>query len=299
MKTNRTPTLADVESARRRIAGGIRRTSCLPVPALSEIVGVSLRLKRDDLHRTGSVRERGARHALLCLDEADRTRGVVCASAGNFALGLAYHGGMLGIRITIVLPAGTPEVKVTHCRSLGATVEVLDGDLAAARARAAQLAAASGAVELDPSVDPSVAAGQATIALEILEQAPAARLVVVPTGGGLPAGVAAVMQELRPGVRVLAVQPPVSGETETSGLGAVTVSDEEIAAATNLLACRAGIVAGPAGAAPLAALLAGHFRAAAGEEVVLAVCAKCYDPRRHTEAVARGAAWLERKAAAG
>src|SRR5437763_1683976 len=119
--------LADVEAARRRLATGLRLTPCLIAPALSEIVGMKLWLKRDDLQRTGSFKERGARHALLCLNDEERGRGVVAASAGNHALGLAYHGAQLGVRVTVVMPVAAPTVKVVRCRGLGAEV-VLYGE---------------------------------------------------------------------------------------------------------------------------------------------------------------------------
>ena len=287
--------LADVESARRRLAGGIRVTPCLPAPALADAIGLGLRLKRDDLQRTGSSRERGARHALLCIGASDRARGVVAASAGSFAFGLAYHGSMLGIRVTIVLPTATPAVKVNHCRSLGATVELHGTSLAEARAHAAALAHRTGAVALEPATDPIVGAGQATLALEVLEQFPVLDTLVVPIGGGLWAGVTAVLREARPDVRVIGVQADgADNVTPVSAARFVTVSPDEIAAATNLLACRAGIVAGMVGAMPLAAVLTGQVQPRAGGNTVLAVCAKCYDPRRHAETVARGAEWLER-----
>jgi threonine dehydratase len=110
MKTQSSPAfgLADVSAARRRLATGPRLTPCLIAPALSEIAGMTIWLKRDDLQRTGSFKERGARHALLCLDPAARARGVVAASAGNHALGLAYHGAQLGVPVTVVVPASAP-----------------------------------------------------------------------------------------------------------------------------------------------------------------------------------------------
>lgn len=300
MKAQPDLSLAAVASARRRLAGAIRVTPCLPAPALSAAIGFSLRLKRDDLQRTGSSRERGARHALLCLSEADRARGIVAASAGSFAFGLAYHASMLGLRVTIVLPAATPAVKVTHCRSLGATVELHGANLAEARAHAAALAPRLGAVNLDPATDPHVRSGQATLALEVLEQFPVLDTLVVPIGAGLWADATAVLRDARPDVRVIGVQRAGDGNVTTvDSARFVTVTPDEIAAATNLLACRAGIVAGTVGAMPLAAALTGQVRPHSGGEVVLAVCAKCHDPRRHAQAVARGAEWLEHRTRPG
>src|SRR5690349_12266660 len=120
MKTKSLPalSLADVEAARRRLAHGLRVTPCHIAPALSELTGGTIWLKRDDLQRTGSFKERGARNALLSVSPVERARGVVAASAGNHALGLAFHGAQLGVSVTVVMPEGAPEIKVTRCRSL-------------------------------------------------------------------------------------------------------------------------------------------------------------------------------------
>ena len=124
MKTNADPclSLADVAAAHARLAHGLRRTPCAIAPALSTMLGRRIWLKRDDLQRTGSFKERGARNALLCLNADERACGVVAASAGNHALGLAYHAAQLGVRVTVVMPATAPEVKIARCRGLGATV---------------------------------------------------------------------------------------------------------------------------------------------------------------------------------
>src|SRR5688500_8854634 len=137
--------LADVEAARRRLAHGLRLTPCPISPALSELTGRKIWLKRDDLQRTGSFKERGARHALLCLSDAERARGVVAASAGNHALGLAYHGVQLGVRVTVVMPSTAPEIKVARCRSLGAAVVLQGQSFEEAQTYAVGYAAASGA----------------------------------------------------------------------------------------------------------------------------------------------------------
>lgn len=224
MKTESAPalSLADVEAARARLAHGLRLTPCLIAPVLAEIAGMAgaeIWLKRDDLQRTGSFKERGARNALVCLTAAERARGVVAASAGNHALGLAYHGAQLGVRVTVVMPTTAPEIKVARCRSLGAEVVLQGASFEAAHAFAGQLAqgctqdtdtaaSSSGPVLVHPFDDPRVMAGQGTMALEILEQVPALDTIVVPVGGGgLLAGVATVVKALRPDVRVIAVEP--------------------------------------------------------------------------------------------
>ncbi len=324
MKTEFTPafSLADVTAARARLAHGLRLTPCSLAPALSEIAGMRIWLKRDDLQRTGSFKERGARHALLCLTDAERARGVVAASAGNHALGLAYHGAQLGVRVTVVMPATAPEVKVARCRGLGANVILHGTSFEAAQAQAVARAAESGAEFVHPFDDRRVIAGQGTMALEILEQAPELDTIVVPVGGGgLLAGVATVVKTLRPDVRVVAVEPegaagflaarragaPVglpAGALHTladglavARMGAttfavanarvdeiVTVDEAQLAAAVALLARRCGAVVEGAGAAALAAVLAGKIR---GRAVVLPVGGRNIDARVHAELLTR------------
>lgn len=307
-------TLADVTAARRRLATGLRLTPCPIAPALSAIVGGKIWLKRDDLQRTGSFKERGARHALLCLDEVARARGVIAASAGNHALGLAYHGAQLGLRVTVVMPVTAPMVKVTRCRGLGAEVVLHGENYEAAQQRAGEMAMVSGATLVHPFDDVRVIAGQATMALEFLEQAPELDTVIVPVGGGgLLAGVATVVKALRPDVRVIAVEPENAAgfaaarlhgapvrvalrPTLADGLAVarvgatthalagplvddvVTVTEAEIAVAIALLARRAGVVAEGAGAVGLAALLSGRVRAGA---VVLPIGGRNIDVRVH------------------
>src|SRR6188474_3804205 len=119
--------LQDIQKARRRIASGILLSPCPESPALSEITGARIFCKLDNLQRTGSFKERGARNALLRLPKKQQQRGVIAASAGNHALGLAYHGQLLGIPVTVVMPKHAPLIKVATCRNLGANV-VLHGE---------------------------------------------------------------------------------------------------------------------------------------------------------------------------
>lgn len=311
-------TLADVLAAQIRLATGLRRTPCLIARALSEIAGVKMWLKRDDSQRTGSFKERGARHALLCLEEVSRARGVIAASAGNHALGLAYHGAQLGVRVTVMMPVNAPAVKVARCRGLGAEVVLHGENFEMTHAHAIRLAAVSDATLVHPFDDLRVIAGQATMALEFLEQAPELDTVIVPVGGGgLLTGVATVVKALRPGMRVVAVEPEnaagfaaarVRGEpvrvsvppTLADGLAVarvgattfalaaplvddvVTVIEAAIAAAIALLARQAGVVAEGAGAATLAALLVGRVRTRA---VVLPICGRNIDARVHERVV--------------
>jgi len=313
------PGLAEVEAARRRLAHGVRVTPCHPAPALAALTGRIIRLKRDDLQRTGSFKERGARHALLALSEHERVRGVVAASAGNHALGLAYHGAQLGVPVTVVMPVSAPAVKITRCRTLGATVVLHGESFEAAHGHAVALAAEAGATFVHPFDDPRVIAGQGTMALEILGQAPELDTLVVPVGGGgLLAGVATVVKTLRPEVRIVAVEPvmaagfsaarrygaPVDepvGLTLADGLAVarvgattfalaasrvdavVTVTEPEIGAALAVLARSCGVVAEGAGAAALAAVLSGQ---AGGRNVVVPVCGRNIDPKVHAAVLA-------------
>jgi threonine dehydratase len=201
-------TIDDVRRAHERIRSGIQRSPCPASPALSAATGMNVFCKLDLLQRTGSFKERGARNALLLLDAAARRRGVVAASAGNHALGLAYHGGLLGIPVTVVMPKFAPLVKVATCRRLGARV-ILEGEtFDDARRHATEVAARDGLDRIHGFDDPRVIAGQGTMALEILEDLPDVEAIVVPTGGaGLLAGVALVAKALRPTVRIIAVEP--------------------------------------------------------------------------------------------
>lgn len=201
-------TLADIRVAHDRIRSGIYRSPCPPSVPLSELTGAEVFCKLDLLQRTGSFKERGARNALLLLDDAQKARGVVAASAGNHALGLAYHGKLLGVPVTVVMPRFAPLVKVATCRRLGARV-ILEGDtFDDARRLSLELAESEGLNRVHGFDDPRVIAGQGTMALEILEDVPDVDAIVVPTGGaGLLAGVGIVAKALRPDVRIIAVEP--------------------------------------------------------------------------------------------
>src|SRR5499427_4507444 len=137
-------TLADIVAARERIRGGIYESPCVESIPLSQLTGAHVYCKLDYLQRTGSFKERGARNALLQLPAEARKRGVIAASAGNHAQGIAYHGALLGIPVTVVMPAFAPLIKVSNCRHLDATVVLHGADLGEARARAEAIAAQDG-----------------------------------------------------------------------------------------------------------------------------------------------------------
>src|SRR6516162_2431959 len=177
-------TIADVERARRTIAGQVLRTPMLPAPRLSALTGAEVFVKYENLQVTNSFKERGAFNKLACLSEAQRSQGVIAMSAGNHAQAVAYHAARLGIPATIVMPVTTPFVKVEATASCGAEV-VLEGEtVAEAQLRAETIGRDRGLTFVHPDDDPLVIAGQGTIALEMLEDAPDLDALVVPIGGG-------------------------------------------------------------------------------------------------------------------
>jgi threonine dehydratase len=201
-------TLDHVRAARERLRGAIYHSPCPFSLSLSRLCGATVYCKLDHLQMTGSFKERGARNKLLTLDAAHRKAGVVAASAGNHALGLAYHGRELGVPVTVVMPSWAPLVKVTNCRSFGAEVIQHGQSFHEARALATRLAEESGRTFVPAFDDLDVMAGQGTLGLEILEDVPDVEAIVTPVGGGgLIAGVGTAVKALRPDVRVIGVEP--------------------------------------------------------------------------------------------
>jgi threonine dehydratase len=200
-------TIDDVRRAAARIAGRVVDTPCLKSQTLSAIAGCEVWLKFENLQFTASFKERGAANRLLGLSAAERARGVLAVSAGNHAQGVALHAQRLGIPATIVMPRFTPSVKVEATRSFGPRI-VLEGEsLDEARAHGMALAQAEGLTFIHPYDDPAVIAGQGTIALEMLRDAPDLdALVVAVGGGGLIAGIAVAARALEPGIEVVGVQ---------------------------------------------------------------------------------------------
>jgi threonine dehydratase len=200
-------TAADVAAAAERLRGAIVETPCNESRTLSDITGAEIALKLENLQYTASFKERGARNFLLGLDAEQRARGVVAASAGNHAQGVAHHARLLGIAATIVMPRATPFMKVTRTETLGAHVVLTGETLAEAFADAEARAASTGATFVPAFDDPAVIAGQGTVALEMLEARPDLEVLVVPVGGGgLIAGMAVAVKAARPDVEVIGVQ---------------------------------------------------------------------------------------------
>ncbi|GAB2485827.1 threonine ammonia-lyase [Comamonas humi] len=199
--------IQDIHAAAARLEGQIERTPCLYSHTLSNIVGAQVYLKFENLQFTASFKERGACNKLSQLSAEERARGVIAMSAGNHAQGVAYHAQRLGLRAVIVMPRFTPGVKVERTRSFGAEV-VLHGDsLEEARAHAYALAEQQGLVFVHPYDDEQIAAGQGTLALEMLAEQPDLDLLLVAVGGGgLIAGMAVAAKAAKPGIEVIGVQ---------------------------------------------------------------------------------------------
>jgi threonine dehydratase len=283
--------LGAVEAARVRLRDTIYQTPCPYSETLSELTGTSCHVKLENLQMTGSFKERGAANLLLQLDEAERRRGVVAASAGNHGLAVAFHAERLGIPATIVMPAYAPLIKVTSARRYGAEV-ILDGaNYDEAYEQAWARVTEGGAIFVHPFDDPRVVTGQGTLGLELVEQVDGLDAVIVPVGGGgLIAGVGLAIKARRPSVRLIGVQatampamqrsrharervrvpaaPTIADGIAVRHVGEVTfdlvtrfvddivtVDEEELANAILLLLEIEKTVVEGAGAAPLAALL--------------------------------------------
>jgi threonine dehydratase len=284
-------TLADVKAARERLNGAIYRTPCARSETLSRQTGQNIFLKLENLQMTGSFKERGALNKIATLTPEEAARGVVAASAGNHAQGVAHHATQRGIRSVIVMPLATPLVKVQATRGFGAEVVLYGANYDEACEEATRRCQAEGMTFIHPFDDPLVMAGQGTIGLELLEQIESLEAVVVPIGGGgLIGGVACAVKESKPDVRVIGVQTsrlpsmkeallahhPVTLEPATTiadGIAVrragevtypvveryvdeiVTVNEDEIASAILTLLEREKTLAEGAGAAGLAAVL--------------------------------------------
>ncbi len=289
--TDRNISLADVVTARERLRGSIYYSPCPHSQMLSALTGQQVYLKLENLQMTGSFKERGALNRIATLTPEQAARGVVAASAGNHAQGVAYHATKRGIRALIVMPLATPLVKVTATRGFGAEVVLHGANYDEACVEATRLCEAEGMTFIHPFDDSIVMAGQGTIGLELLEQIPQLEAVVVPIGGGgLIGGIACAIKESRPDIRVVGVQTsrlpsmlvameqrhPVTLEPSTTiadGIAVrragdvtfpvvdkyvdeiVTVDEDEIASAILVLLEREKTLAEGAGATALAALL--------------------------------------------
>ena len=315
-----------IQAAATRIAGHIIESPCPRSIPLSEATGMDIYCKLEHLQRTGSFKERGARNALELLPPNQQRKGVIAASAGNHALGLAYHARLLGIPATVIMPRFAPLTKVVNCRRLGAEVVLEGANIGEARERADQIAAAQGLTYINGFDDAAIIAGQGTIGLEIARQVPEVDAVIVPIGGaGLVAGVALALKHLRPEIQIIGVEPeraasftaalaagyPVSIDlkpTLADGLAVpkvgaqafalargmvdrtVLVSEHDLARAVlRLMELEKAVVEG-AGAAPLAACLSGQLSELKGRRVVLPLCGGNIDLTTLDRVIERGLA---------
>ncbi len=222
---------ADIEAAADVLRHHIVDTPCIPSRTLSKICGCEIWVKFENLQFTASFKERGALNRLSALSEDERKRGVIAMSAGNHAQGVAYHAGRLGIPATIVMPEGTPFIKVEHTENFGARVILHGKVLSESQAEAQRLAAEEGYVFIPPYDDPWVIAGQGTIAREMLTAAPDLDILVVPIGGGgLISGIAVAAKDIKPELEIIGVQvSSYPSMHQTLRNEPVTIGDETIA----------------------------------------------------------------------
>ncbi len=305
-------TLADIEAARRVIAGHVLRTPTFAAPPLSALTGAEVYVKYENLQVTSSFKERGACVKLAALGPDERRRGVIAMSAGNHAQAIAYHAKRLGIGATIVMPVTTPYVKVKATEELGAHVVLCGETVHQAQLRAEAIAAERNLVWVHPYDDPHVIAGQGTIALEMLEDVPDLDVLIIPIGGGgLISGNAVAARAVKPSIEIVGVEcalypsmwnaihgekRPCGGATLAEGIAVskagrltlpivralvsdvVLVDEEQIERAVNAFLTLQKTMAEGAGAAGLAGMLAapGCF---AGRKVGLILCGGNIDPR--------------------
>src|SRR2546428_1256645 len=305
-------TIADIEAARRTIAGQVLRTPMLPAPKLSALTAAEVYVKYENLQVTNSFKDRGALNKLASLGESARARGVIAMSAGNHAQAIAYHAARLGIPATIVMPVTTPFVKVEATQAHGAEV-VLEGEtVAEAQLRAETIGRERGLTFVHPYDDALVIAGQGTIALEMLEDAPGLDALVVPIGGGgLIAGTAIAARARKPAIEIVGAEAalypsfwnalhgenrPFGGATLAEGIAVknvgvlalpivrdlvseiILVDEAHLERAVNVYLTLQKTMAEGAGAAGLAAMLVKpeRFR---GRRVGLILCGGNIDPR--------------------
>ncbi|MBA4804491.1 MAG: threonine ammonia-lyase [Brevundimonas sp.] len=246
-----TVTFDDILAARQRIAGQVDRTPVRHSRRLSQLTGAEVWIKFDNLHFTGSFKERGALNRLLQLTPEERRRGVVAASAGNHAQALAYHGGRLGVPVTIVMPEGTPFVKIDGTRAHGANVVIKGQDFTGSTEEAHRLRDEEGFVFVSAFDDAGIVAGQGVCGLEFMEDAPDLEALIIPIGGGgLIAGSAIAAKGLKPSVRIFGVEaamypsftarrrgepPKCGGQTIAEGIAIKAVGEIPFALADPLV----------------------------------------------------------------
>jgi threonine dehydratase len=307
-------TLADIEAARELLTGIVSTTPMIESRPISDAIGRTTLLKCENQQRAGSYKVRGAYTRISRLSPEERRRGVVAASAGNHAQGVALAAGLLGIDSTVFMPEGAPLPKVTATKGYGASIEYAGTSVDDALEAAYAFAHETGAVLIHPFDHPDVIAGQGTVGLEILDQCPEVTTIITAVGGGgLISGVAVAAKALRPDIRIIGVQaegaaayPPslaagaphklASGATIADGIAVmrpgdlpfahvskmvddvVTVTDDDLCTALLMLLERHKMVAEPAGGAAVAALLTGAHVPEPGGPVVAIISGGNIDP---------------------
>jgi threonine dehydratase len=315
--------IRDIQTAMGRIREAIRMSPCTYSEAFSALTGNDIFLKLDNRQRTGAFKERGALNKLLTLTAEERSQGVIAASAGNHAQGVAYHAGRHGIRTIIYMPLPTPLTKVSATRAYGAEVVLHGTNYDEAYEKAVEQSKKNHLTLIHAFDDDAVIAGQGTLGLEILEQQPDIEAIVAPIGGGgLIGGIACAVKELNPSIRVFGVQPAKlpsmkaaveqgkrvtlkSATTIADGIAVrqagektfplvqkyvddiVTVEEEEIANAILLLLEREKTLAEGAGAASIAAVL-NHKLPLKGNRVAVLVCGGNIDVTLLSRIIERG-----------
>lgn len=318
-------TMQDIQDARNRIREYVNLSPCTPSPRLSADLDCQLFLKMENLQRTGAYKDRGAMNAVLCLDEAQRSAGVIAASAGNHAQGLAFAAQTNNVHATIVMPETAPMAKIRGTLRYGAEVVLHGNGYDDAFARATELQQEKGYTFIHAFDDPRVIAGQGTVALELLEHNPYLEVFVVPIGGGgLAAGMAVALKDVNPSLRIVGVQAEsmasmkasvdadeivaVSGTTIADGIAVgrpgnytfpivrdlvdeiVTVSEDEIAAAVLFLLESEKTVTEGSGAAGVAAVLNNKVADIAGQQVCVVLTGGNIDTTFLKNVVTRGMA---------
>ena len=304
--------IGEICAARKVIEGSVLRTPMLPAPRLSALTGAEVFVKYENLQVTNSFKDRGALVKLSSLDEGQRKRGVIAMSAGNHAQSVAYHAARLGIPATIVMPVTTPFVKVAATKSHGADVVLHGETVSESQSRCEEIQSERGLTLVHPYDDPHIMAGQGTIALEMLEDAPDLDVLVIPIGGGgLIAGNAVAAKDVKPHIDIVGAEAalypsvwnalhgearPIGGPTLAEGIAVknvgkltlpiirdlvseIVLADEaHLERAVNAFLTLQKAMAEGAGAAGLAAMLAkpGRF---SGKKVGLILCGGNIDPR--------------------
>jgi len=307
------PTLEDILEARERLRPHIRHTPLLRAEKIEKKVGCQLYLKPETLQITGAFKIRGALNKTLSMSREEIANGIIATSSGNHAQGLAYAARMLGVKAFLVLPVTTPKIKIANTQALGAEVILFDGDTAARWKRVYEIAEENGYVPVHAFEDPLVMAGQGTLACEILEDLADVDTVIVPMGGGgLISGVATAIKESNPAVRVVGAEPALTPKYYHSRLNKrrtslplqntiadglrisvpgqnpypiieryvdeiVLVDDEHIVQGMRALAKDAKLIAEPAAAIGVGALLAGVVKVRPEEKVCVVLSGGNWD----------------------